>query len=392
MTKKRLRFLITFLLVMINLNVYVHAAKYVEPFELPLLTGDMREDFVNVAFSQLGYEEASDESTIFGAWADDPYQAWCSEFAAWCAEKAEIPTTIIPKKKSCAGYRKFFALENMYYYVEGGVSPDASDFTEEYKGISTISMKDAEIGDIILQESDGDYTNGPDHTAIFLENTADGVKTISGNSSDKVRIKVIGVNEIHGLCKPDFDRKRMVENINVDTIDIISSDWAESEVKDAYAKGLIPEKMIDDNLKKKINRAEFASVVVNMYSRITGKAVSIENNLFVDISESSYKDDIIRAYNLGVVKGISATEFNPLGEITREQAATMLMRTANVLGYDTSHNTSVESGVSSWATEGVGFVTENGIMNGTGNGFEPQGKYTKEQAIATFVRMYDNLK
>ena len=67
----------------------------------------------------------------------------------------------------------------------------------------------------------------------------------------------------------------------------------------------------------------------------------------------------------------------------------MLMRTADVLGYDTSYSTSVESGVSSWATEGVGFVTEKGIMNGTGNGFEPQAS---EQAIATFVRMYDNLK
>ena len=97
-------------------------------------------------------------------------------------------------------------------------------------------------------------------------------------------------------------------------------------------------------------------------------------------------------FKLGIANGVSVTEFNPLGEITREQAATMLMRTADVLGYDTSYNTSVESGVSSWATEGVGFVTENGIMNGTGNGFEPQGKYTKEQAIATFVRMYDNLK
>ena len=108
--------------------------------------------------------------------------------------------------------------------------------------------------------------------------------------------------------------------------------------------------------------------------------------------EDTYYEYADYMCKLGIVNGVSATEFNPLGEITREQAATMLMRTADVLGYDTSYNTSVESGVSSWATKGVGFVTENGIMNGTGNGFEPQGKYTKEQAIATFVRMYDNLK
>lgn len=84
--------------------------------------------------------------------------------------------------------------------------------------------------------------------------------------------------------------------------------------------------------------------------------------------------------------------FSTHNKCIEEKAVTMLMRTADVLEYDTSYSTSVESGVSSWATEGVGFVTEKGIMNGTGNGFEAQDKYTKEQAIATFVRMHDNLK
>jgi len=379
--------LIIVLIILLNVNAFASNAKYAAPFELPELTGDMRQDYINVAYSQLGYEEASDESTAFGAWADDPYQHWCSEFAAWCAEKAEIPTTIIPKKKSCAGYRKFFALNNLYYYVKEGVNPNISDFTKDYNGITTISIYDAEIGDIILQETNDDYTDGPDHTAIFLENTDDGVKTISGNSSDRVRIKTIDVKDIHGICKPAFEQKNKVDSIN-----IISSEWAKSEIEAAYDKGIIPESMLDDDLTREINRAEFATIAVNLYSKMSGKSVNTSKNPFDDIYLSSYEMDIIKAYNLGIVSGISNNKFNPNGEITREQAATMLMRTADVLDYDTSYNIPVESGVSLWAKEGVGFVTENGIMNGTGNGFEPQGKYTKEQAIATFVRMYDNLK
>ena len=66
-----------------------------------------------------------------------------------------------------------------------------------------------------------------------------------------------------------------------------------------------------------------------------------------------------------------------------------LTRAAKVLGFDTTGAVSTEAGVSSWAAEGVGYVTQNGIMNGTGNGFAPKGKYTKEQAIATFVRLYN---
>ena len=95
---------------------------------------------------------------------------------------------------------------------------------------------------------------------------------------------------------------------------------------------------------------------------------------------------------MGIVSGTSDILFDPYAKITREAAAVMLMRTAKALGYDTSATPSAEPGVSSWAKDGVGFVTAKGIMNGTGNGFDPQGKYTKEQAIATFVRMIDNLK
>ena len=173
------------------------------------------------------------------------------------------------------------------------------------------------------------------------------------------------------------------------------SEWAKSEIEKAKNYGFLPDYM-QNNYQNNITRAEFCTILTWMIEEKTGKAIGqlIEEKGTPIKSpfEDTYYEYADYMCKLGIVNGVSATEFNPLGEITREQAATMLMRTADVLGYDTSYNTSVESGVSSWATEGVGFVTENGIMNGTGNGFEPQGKYTKEQAIATFVRMYDNLK
>lgn len=150
--------------------------------------------------------------------------------------------------------------------------------------------------------------------------------------------------------------------------------------------------MQNSNLRNRITRAEFAAMAVNFYSKISKNNISTKENPFNDISKTSYTTDIIKAYSLGIVSGVSDNEFNPDGEITREQAATMLMRTAEASEYNTSYSTTVESGISSWAIKGVGFVTEKGIMNGTGNGFEPQGKYTREQAVITFVRMYDNLK
>lgn len=94
---------------------------------------------------------------------------------------------------------------------------------------------------------------------------------------------------------------------------------------------------------------------------------------------------------LGIVTGMGDNTFYPLGEITRQQAATMLMRAAEVLGYDVSAPETNLSGVADWAADGVNFVVDRGIMTGTDNGFEPEGTYTKEQAITTMVRFYENL-
>ena len=109
------------------------------------------------------------------------------------------------------------------------------------------------------------------------------------------------------------------------------------------------------------------------------------------INDKTYYEDVDYIYKLGIVNGMGDDKFDPLSEITREQAATMLCRTAEVLGFNTQNEQDAPADVSDWAKAGVGFVMEKGIMNGTGDGFEPRGTYTKEQAIATFVRMHEKL-
>lgn len=96
--------------------------------------------------------------------------------------------------------------------------------------------------------------------------------------------------------------------------------------------------------------------------------------------------------------------------ITREQAATMIMRAVNVLNlvndgeipiYDIGKysQTTIDAPtadfadidqVSSWALGGVNFVKANGIMNGTGNGnFTPKANLTVEQAIVLINNIKD---
>lgn len=173
------------------------------------------------------------------------------------------------------------------------------------------------------------------------------------------------------------------------------SAWAQEYVDWAIANNLLPYDYLRGNYQNNITRAEFCTLLTFMIQEFTGKNIEeLQGNLPYDpkLFSDSYYDYVYYMASLGIVNGVSETEFNPLGEITREEAAVMLYRAAKVAGCDVSAPATNLNGVSNWATDGVNFVVDRGIMNGTDVGFEPQGKYTKEQAITTFVRFIENLK
>lgn len=100
------------------------------------------------------------------------------------------------------------------------------------------------------------------------------------------------------------------------------------------------------------------------------------------------------AYQLHIVDGVGKGLFNPYGEITRQSAATLLRNAAAVYEFTTYSAPSVRfndiGAVSSWALGGVNFASATGIMNGSGgNNFSPQGRYTRESAIITMLKLFE---
>lgn len=100
------------------------------------------------------------------------------------------------------------------------------------------------------------------------------------------------------------------------------------------------------------------------------------------------------AYNFGIINGKSDTEFDPHGEITRQEAAAMLMRVyknyadVNIALGDTKF--SDDDKISDWAKDNVYNINVLGVMQGVGeNTFAPLEGYTVEQSVATFWRLYD---
>ena len=212
---------------------------------------------------------------------------------------------------------------------------------------------------------------------------------------------------VYWVCKGCGDRIATGETTTrSDCIQCLNtpSDWAEAEVDRAIQAGLVPEKF-QSNYSEDITRAEFCSLVVNMLECARGKSIDvILRQSGVSIQEGVFSDTddyaILAANALGIVNGYGG-KFNPDGKITRQEAATMLVRTC--FGTDESvvpvpnPGYADTSSIASWALDSVFMVstmidptTDTPVMQGVGkNLFDPEGSYTRQQAYLTILRVYN---
>lgn len=175
----------------------------------------------------------------------------------------------------------------------------------------------------------------------------------------------------------------------------LASKWAQPEIEEAYIYDLMPERLMMSNLREKITRAEFASLVVQMYQGMTGEMVEqAPSNTFSDTSDI----DVLKANTLGIMIG-SQGKANPDNLVTRQEMAVMYYRTLNkVYSYfgeeiektDGILTTNDKALIAGWAKEAVDYINENEIMKGSNGNFNPLDNAPIEQAIIVVKRVYEN--
>lgn len=174
------------------------------------------------------------------------------------------------------------------------------------------------------------------------------------------------------------------------------SDYAVDGVLEAYYKGLTYDYYFDQvDHKAPISRIDFAGCANNLICQIEdAKWADIWDHYsdqgadFDDTNDPEAK----LANALGFVAGVGNNKFNPTGKITRQEAATMLMRIGQAYGLEPTSDPVAFSDVAadSWAKAGIDYVSALGIMSGIGgNKFDPNGLYTYEQTILTVLRLYN---
>ena len=204
------------------------SGKYYKKLTNVQLTGNQREDIINVARSQVGYQESSSSSqlsgtvkgsknyTEYGRWFG-MQDMWCAMFVSWCAHVAGIPTSIVPSHSytptGLSWFRNRGQAYSRYTVANGGYTP--------------------EPGDIIYFKSSRN-NNTTNHIGIVTGYSNGTVYTIEGNTSSATistdggavceKSYSIQNTYIVYICRPEYK--------NTAKPTPTPADWLTGEVKD----------------------------------------------------------------------------------------------------------------------------------------------------------------
>lgn len=131
------------------------------------------------------------------------------------------------------------------------------------------------------------------------------------------------------------------------------------------------------------------TAAVNHFSQY---AVLEYDKTFADVSSTSWASGVIKSMAAKhIIEGISGTEFQPQGEVTRAQFAAMITRALGLKAASPSAFADVDPGL--WYAEAVAAVNEAGIVLGRSKeAFAPNERITREEMAVMIVRAYEHLK
>lgn len=179
--------------------------------------------------------------------------------------------------------------------------------------------------------------------------------------------------------------------------DVKSGRWSYTYISTLYDAGIIKGTSATTfEPEANITRAEFVKIL----GGIEGiKVKDYSGSNFDDVSQKAWYAPYVQwAVKAGVTKGVSAKKFDPNGQITRQDMATMIYRYVNSCGISLAKKTAKiyftdMSGVAAYARTPVNAMQRAGIINGIHNGdntyrFAPTAKATREEASKMLCVVY----
>ena len=204
--------------------------------------------------------------------------------------------------------------------------------------------------------------------------------------------------------KIEFNSQYMpkVERLIVPKFRDLSAHWAKPSIEKLYSLGILDDQSNFFSPNTAMKRYDFAVAVgkaIDLRVEVgnTKKKNNAKPTIFKDVKRTRGNYEyLVAAYNKGVIKGVAAETFNPEDNLTREQAAAIIVRALGLEGkapdpgYSTSYKD--DNKISNYARDGVYVITQLGIMNGSDGNFKPHDTLTRAQAAAIIERFLQYLE
>ena len=185
-----------------------------------------------------------------------------------------------------------------------------------------------------------------------------------------------------------------------DFLKLPSQQWAKNTVSEAASKSLVPYEFTN-KYEKNITREEMAVLTANFIT-VTGNYANMDSYMNAtgtvylkdNFKDCAGRDEAIdQLYALGIISGRTGDTFEPDGEVTRQEAAALITRAADLFVYVTTKYNKQHadsSQIAPWALSYVKWTLDKGILSADdSNRIYPQSPMTVQQAITAFSRLYD---
>lgn len=177
-------------------------------------------------------------------------------------------------------------------------------------------------------------------------------------------------------------------------IDAPARAWYVEAVQYVYEKGIMTG-LTDTTFGPDI--ATNRGMIVTMLYRLEGKS-AIGAPSFTDVPAGEwYSNAVAWAQANGIVKGMTATTFEPLSTITRQQIATILYRYAIYKGYDVGSQADLTdytdmAQIGTYALTAMQWANAEGLITGTTPAtLDPTGSATRAQVAMILMRFCENV-
>ena len=240
-------------------------------------------------------------------------------------------------------------------------------------------------GDTVVEQLAGGVTvsltvSDPTSGTVLMLITNEGAKIIKKSSLDGKTLTA----KLDGSCT------LMVKDNSKTFSDVPDNYWGKDAIAFVTARELF-NGISDDQFAPAAPMTR--AMLVTVLHRLEDTPAAKVDAAFPDVDAAAwYADAVAWASGNGIVTG-TGSGFEPDGQITREQLATILYRYADFLGLDTSAAGALSQfsdgdKVSAWAEEAMQWAVGSGLLTGKGNGtVDPTGNATRAEVAAILQRM-----